>query len=423
MKAPFVCCCVVAFVGVTVSSIFAADGPWMGTWATSSASQAVNAFVNPGSPTLAAIGLMDQTVRQVVPTTIAGTAVRLRFSNLKGQRTIRLRNVRIALQQTDATLKSGSNRAVTFSGDSSVLLPAGGVIVSDPVAMLLAANQEVSVSFHLPGTTGPITTGESGAVSYVASGDLTAQDGGEKFTKAGNAMFLVGLDVTPASTVKGSVAVLGDSLTAGGRKSWPGALSTRIFSEAGTPTMSVLNFAIAGVRLLRDSPCFGNSALGRYDEVLTQPNLKAIIVALGGNDIRIAEHPGEPPTPTAVKYGTVIAPCWTERAPVSAADLIAGLQQLAARAHDHGIKIYWTPITPFTASPDERAVLTAVNEGVRKGQAFDGIFDTATPCTDSADPWKLTSGCDVGDNMHFSPTGMATFAGAIDLAVLRKAMR
>ena len=95
----------------------------------------------------------------------------------------------------------------------------------------------------------------------------------------------------------------------------------------------VLNQGIGGNRVLSDPPAefpfFGPSALARFDrEVLAQPGASHLIVFEGINDIGAPVTPDDPALP------------------VSADQLIAGLRQLAERAHEHGIVAYGATITP-----------------------------------------------------------------------------
>ena len=390
---------------------------WVGTWATSSTGTQISL----GAGLLGE--LENQTVRQIVPTSIGGSAVRLRFSNARGDRIIRIADVHVGLQQNGAVLADGSNNPVTFGGRSSILVSAGASVLSDAVTMRLASMQDLAVTFFVKGPTGPLTTGASGAVSYLAEGNVASAHDGDGFTRAGAAMFLVSVDVMPDQGVLGAVVTFGDSITAGGRTSWPGVLASRFLAEPPGRAMAVLNYGIGGMRLLRDSPCFGESGLERFAEVLLQPNVRAIIVfGLGGNDIRLANQPDGAATLTSLGWPEVVGPCFGDRTPVTAEDLIGGLQQLVLRAHAQGIKIFWNPITPFGSIDSERAVTVSVNEWARTNGTFDGVFDVSVSCTDSTDPWKLLDECS-GDNLHPNTTGARHFANAIDLSVLIEAAR
>src|SRR5580692_5283493 len=75
---------------------------WVATWITASAaSDRPDTFSN-------------QTIREVVHTTIGGSAIRLRLANTFGPRAIRFDAVYVGLQKEGATLMRGSNHEVTF---------------------------------------------------------------------------------------------------------------------------------------------------------------------------------------------------------------------------------------------------------------------------------------------------------------------
>ena len=80
---------------------------WVATWAT-----APQALGPPGTPRAA--GLENETVRNIVHTSVGGPAVRLRLTNRLGTRPVTFDAVRVGLQQEGAVIVPGSNRVVTF---------------------------------------------------------------------------------------------------------------------------------------------------------------------------------------------------------------------------------------------------------------------------------------------------------------------
>ena len=114
-------------------------------------------------------------------------------------------------------------------------------------------------------------------------------------------------------------------------------------ARAGRP-VGVTNNGLGGNRILHDIR--GDSGLRRFDrDVLAQPGVTHVIVMLGTNDLRNR---------------------WAKpEEEVTAEDVIAGLQQMALRAHAAGIKIIGATLTPFgnetymanAWNPARRAVL------------------------------------------------------------------
>jgi len=99
---------------------------WVGTWSTS---------LHPpdlGVPGLANAGFNNQTLRQIVHTSLGGRRVRVRFSTF-GANSVLVGAAHIALHTSGAAIVPGSDRALTFGGSPSITIPAGALVVSDPV--------------------------------------------------------------------------------------------------------------------------------------------------------------------------------------------------------------------------------------------------------------------------------------------------
>jgi lysophospholipase L1-like esterase len=108
---------------------------------------------------------------------------------------------------------------------------------------------------------------------------------------------------------------------------------------------------------------------------------------------------------------------------VSAADLIAGLQQLIQRARAQDLRIYGATINPFGSStvpgvftPENEAKRQAVNRWIRTGGAFDGIVDFDAAVRDPANPARLLPGYDF-DGIHLTDAGYEAMANAINLSM------
>jgi lysophospholipase L1-like esterase len=108
---------------------------------------------------------------------------------------------------------------------------------------------------------------------------------------------------------------------------------------------------------------------------------------------------------------------------VSADELIAGLRQLAERAHEHGIVAFGATITPFEGSmvfsEEGEAIRQAVNDWIRTAGAFDAVFDFDAVVRDPGQPTRLLPAFDSGDLLHPNDAGFKAMAESIDLALLR----
>src|SRR6266545_2497682 len=243
----------------------AAAPVWTGTWA-ASAQQNGDTF-------------NGQTLRQVVHTSISGTAARVRLSNVFGSQPVTISNVHLARRTTGSSVDAASDRVVTFAGSTSVTIPAGQIQASDPVAFTVDALSDVAISFYLPQPTGPATAHNlSLQVNYLASGNVAGNATLSNTQDRGSYYFLAGLDVQNAAA-EGSVVTLGASITDGidspgnANRRWPNDLAVRL-NQAGR-SIGVLNHGISGNGLLGGA---GPTAPARFDrDVLSQPNVKWVI--------------------------------------------------------------------------------------------------------------------------------------------------
>lgn len=121
------------------------DAPWTGTWSVAPSVTADSGFDN-------------QTIRHIVHTSIGGTAARLTFSNLFGSQPVIIADVHIAQRARGTRTMAGTDRPVTFEGQSYVTIPAGAAVQSDAVAFQVPALVDIAVSFHIPSQTPPGST-------------------------------------------------------------------------------------------------------------------------------------------------------------------------------------------------------------------------------------------------------------------------
>ena len=178
----------------------------------------------------------------------------------------------------------------------------------------------------------------------------------------------------------------------------------------------MLNEGISGARVLRDR--MGANALARFDrDVLRHRHADTVILMMGINDIGWPDSVLEPNAP---------AP--------SAEDVVAGYEQLIARAHLHGFQIIGATLTPFadtfegsplagyyTAAKETKR--QAVNRWIRESRAFDGVVDFDALLRDPDRPSFLKAAYDSGDHLHPNDAGYEAMAGAIDLKLLTRPRR
>jgi lysophospholipase L1-like esterase len=325
--------------------------------------------------------------------------------------------VRVALHGAGPAILPGTSRALTFGGKPVVTIPKGRSTLSDPVAMDVAALQELAVSLYLPQGTGPSTVHGIGLqTAYLVEGDdLTAAPSLPPGETDDSRYFLTDVEVAAAPDA-GALVAFGDSVTDGvgspqdGNARWPDALAARLQAEPGLTSLAVVNAGIAGNRILNDGvdPFIGPSALSRFDrDALDKPGVRWVVLLQGINDITAA--------------GMLTAP----QDKVSAQQIIDGLKTLVARAHRRGVKVCGATLLPRGGStgprrqtPEGEAKRQAVNAWIRGAGAFDAVVDFEKVVQDPAHPDRLRPDFDSGDHTHPSAAGYQAMAAAIDLRVL-----
>jgi lysophospholipase L1-like esterase len=389
----------------------ATSSGWVESWAAA-----------PQQPTRVSInkaytGFDDETVRDVVFTSVGGSEIRIRLSNLFGARPLDIGQASVGEVASQASL-TGPAFPVKFNGSSSVLVAPGQEVVSDPVPMPVAPLEDIAVSVYVPDRTGPVTYhlfGQQG--NYIAPGNRVMDITGSGYpARSTSWYFLDAVDVLGADKRAGVVVALGDSITdgvgsGGGLNArWPNFLARRLDAAYGDEAPGVIDEGIGGNRVLNNSACFGQSAVRRFGrDVLDQPGVRDVILLEGINDIGYG--------------GDGNVGCEAPGTEVSAAQIIAGYQTMIAEAHAHGIKIFGCTLTPFESSwfwtIQGQATWQAVNHWIRTSGAFDGVIDFARVLGDPVDPDYLNPAYDSGDGLHPNDAGYSAMAGAIDLNRLR----
>jgi lysophospholipase L1-like esterase/peptidoglycan/xylan/chitin deacetylase (PgdA/CDA1 family) len=385
----------------TLASDNHGEGPcWVGTWASSP--QLADSKDVPAELTTPSV-----TVQQFVRVSAGGKKIRVRFSNAFGTTPLVISRAQVAISTAVGAIKNGTERELLFDGKRSVSVPAGALMVSDPVEFDLPYLGDVAITTQIEGAPEGITAHPgSRTTSYIWTGSPAGPLDVAQAVKADHWYYINGIDVDSANCA-GSVAILGDSITDGrgsttnGNDRWPDMLMRRIQANAGTRGMGVLNHGIGGNRLLRHG--LGPSALARFDwDVVAQTGVRWLIVFEGVNDI-----------------GSRLSAEKTNQSWATADDIIAAFKQMILRAHTHGIKVYGATTTPFGGSfydsPETEADRTKVNQWILSSGAFDGVVDFDRIVRDPQQPGRLLPAFDSGDHLHLSPVGYTVMADGIPL--------
>jgi lysophospholipase L1-like esterase len=376
------------------------DERWVGTWAAAPA------------PAEGVAGFSNQTIRLNPRVSIGGERLRVRISNAYGNRPLAIGAATVALRDKGPAIVAGKSRKLTFGGRDSAVIAAGAVAYSDAVDVSVAPLADLAVSFHLPGevlANFAITGRYARQTNYISPpGNYTAATVMPVGNLTDQWFFLCGVDVLAPRDTLGVVA-LGDSITDGNISTidafcrWPDQLARRLVARAGR-SVSVMNNGLGGNRILHDIR--GDSGLRRFDrDVLAQPGVTHVIVMLGTNDLRNR---------------------WAKpEEEVTAEQMIAGLQQMAQRAHAAGIKIIGATLTPFgnetymanAWNPTREKHRVAVNTWIRQSGVFDAFADFDAALRDPAVPTQMRAVDDCGDGLHPSDVGYCKMGDAIDLGL------
>jgi lysophospholipase L1-like esterase len=393
------------------------DSRWVATWS--------SAPIAPGDTTIDAIfgfprhrAFDNQTIRHIAHTSVGGRRVRVRLSNVYGTQRLRIGAAQVALRREGAAIYPATNRRVTFSGQASVVIPPGAVVLSDSVDLDVPANADLAVSIHLPQPTGLATFHElTMQTSYISGpGNFTSATDIPNATPTDSTYFLTAVEVLPSTSI-GTLVAFGDSITQGGGSSrdenltWPDRVAARFNTNPARPRLAVVNQGVGCGRILWD--LCGPSALARFDrDVLATTGVSHVIIALGINDIMI---------PTSLpEFGK---PEYAQQL-VTAQDIVGGLHQLAVRARAAGLKVYGATITPFCSStapgictPENEAKRQAVNRWIRTGGAFDGVIDFDAIVRDPDDQSRLQTDYNA-DGVHITDKGYQAMANAVPFSIL-----
>lgn len=373
---------------------------WVATWAASPTA---------ASPlTAAPIELADQSLRQVARVSLGGELVRVRLANTFGEEAIAVTEARLALSGEGSAIEASSDRPLTVEGAASFVLPAGQIVVTDPVELEVAALGDLSVSLYFaePALTTTVHA-EAAQTSWLSAGNLSADATwpGDAATTT-SSYWLNGVEVLATlGEGSGAVVALGDSLTDGsgstvdGNGRWPNRLAERFQAKPETADLAVVNAGIGGNCVLRDF--IGPKALDRFErDVLDQPGVAWVIVFEGINDIGVGSVLNQLPTPDA---------------------LIDGYLELIDEAHARGLVVHGATLLPYEGADyyteDGEAVRQAVNEWIRTSGAFDAVHDFDAVIRDPGQPTRVLPDYDVGDHLHLNDAGYAALGDSIDLTL------
>src|SRR5580693_8643165 len=114
---------------LSVASLAGAPARWVGAWSTATYDPGPLVVANP----VIKEGITNQSVRNIVHLTAGGRAIRVRLSNVWGDRPVQFEEV------------TAGGRGVSFGGLKAITILPGAVAISDSVALEAHAGQDVTI--------------------------------------------------------------------------------------------------------------------------------------------------------------------------------------------------------------------------------------------------------------------------------------
>ena len=276
-----------------------------------------------------------------IPNNLSGYAIKLKFSNWYGIRSVGIRQVSVCLD--------GYTYPVCVDGKSEFSVTPEQDIYSEPVFLEIMPGRHMQIS--------------------VTFTDALRPESGNTF-KSGIAVILqsVLLAVYHEADV---VAFFGDSITH--RQKWSGPLINKWY-EKYPGKLAAFEVAVDGSRLLNDSPRSEDETLGfravrrfRHD-ILENPGINYVVFALGLNDL-VMEEAGEQIL-TLESYKKAVG-------------------EIVHMAHMNGIKVIGLTITPRLMNElytnQRNQLRKRINQWILQDAPFDAAVDAAAVVANSQD--------------------------------------
>ena len=383
-----------------VAGVASAKRHWVGTWGT--APQLVERHNNPPAP-----GLDNNSLRQIVQVSIGGKKVRLKLTNEFSKEDTEIKAVELAIAKTagsSSEIDEASTVSLTFDGQASVTIPAGGTVVSDAVKFPIQNRQNVAVTIHYGAASSTSVSGHPGSrtTSYLKAGNTT--DFSDAI-KTDHWYHILALEVE-APMKSGAVAILGYSITDGRgsttnqQNRWADVLSRRLLDNKATRGVGVLNMGIGGNCVLRGG--LGPAAVNRYQrDLFGQEGVKWIILFEAVNDLGSSRNGVQ-----------------------TAERIIEVYKQIIREAHQKGIRVFGATITPFKGnnyySEDHEKGRSTLNTWIRTTKMLDGVIDFDQAVRDPENPLAMQQAfLFENDWLHLNAQGYETMGNCIDLKLFK----
>ncbi|KAH7327512.1 SGNH hydrolase-type esterase domain-containing protein [Rhexocercosporidium sp. MPI-PUGE-AT-0058] len=388
---------------------------WVDAW--TSMPQLVEPDNLPPAPFRSSPILANATLRQTFHITLSAARIRIQISNTFGTSDLPITAASLALPLGGKAgvkdIQPSPLAGLTFGGSSSVVIPRGKAVYSDPVDFPVLAQSMVTLNMYLAkGQAGSSITGHPGSrtTSWMQTGNkvnATSLTG----TSTKHWYFASAIEAW-ASKNTSAFVILGDSITDGRgsdddmNNRWPDLLLSKM-AKANISNISVNNQAAGGNRVLADG--LGPSLVSRYTrDAITQSGVKYVLLFIGVNDIGSAST--DSGTQTRISNS-----------------LISAFKTIIADCKKNKLAVFGATITPFGGSgqsysnPEREKSRNRVNEWILSKEAgFDAVVDFAKIVGDPANTSQLKSTYDGGDHLHPNAAGYQAMAEGFPVEIFRK---
>lgn len=350
----------------------------------------------------------NKTAVFTIPVPVSGEQLRIRFRNRHGSEAYEIGAMRV--------FTSGRSAEVTFRGEQRFSIPTGGVTISDAVALPVKRGEELQLRLYYTNAIPDSNMIEEQA--NLLPGNQTEHEENEPMRKPLLAKLLGSYNAIPAIEAvevlteepAKAIVAFGDSITALSR--WTKPLSARL-AQAYPGEYVLLNSGISGNCLLYEpegifGPAFGEKGLTRFArDVLGIPNLNAVILGLGVNDVAYLSEK------TADR--------------INREAFALAVSSITDQLHRRGVRVVMQTITPRLGvartlgkyGQDMETLRLQLNEWIRSAGIFDYVFDAeAVVREERPDGYYFKTGLHQGDYLHQNALGGQKLAEAFDLNLL-----
>ncbi|KAI1827304.1 SGNH hydrolase-type esterase domain-containing protein [Xylaria intraflava] len=389
------------------------DRHWVATW--TSMPQLVEQANLPPAPYTGSNVFVNATLRQTLHTSIGASRIRIQVSNIFGGSPLPIDAMSFAFPPGDnagvGTIEPATLLNLTFNGSSSVVIPEGQAIYTDPIDVSIGPQTMVTVTMYSEaGQTGTNITGHPGSRtdSWMSPGNLVnAFNVTDAFTA--HWYFLTAIEAWAPTTTK-ALVIIGDSISDGRGSTdnennrWPDLLLARM-QEENITDIAVVNQAAGGNAVLSGGN--GPPLIQRYKrDLLSTAGAAWGLIFEGVNDI------GPAPADKATQDKIV-------------SDLEAAFKQITSDAKKAGIEMFGATITPFGgdgqaySAPVRDTARRELNDWILSGGAggYARAIDFAKFLANPKNTTQLAPQYNSGDHLHPNPAGYQAIADRFPLDI------